>query len=1005
MAEQPFRLAKGGRIDRTKRVQFTFNNRSYEGHPGDTLASALLANGVSLVGRSFKYHRPRGIMTAGAEEPCAIIQLGNGAYSDPNCRATQVELTAGLTASSINCWPNVQLDFGVASNLLHSLLPAGFYYKTFMWPRRGWLTYEHFIRRAAGLGRAPTQPDPDRYEKRYDHVDVLIAGGGPAGIAAALAAGRAGARVLLVDEQSEFGGQLLWRGGEIDGIPAADWLARSLAELAAMPEVRLLPRSTVAGYYDHNFLTILERLTDHLPTGSAPASMPRQRLWKVRAREVVLATGAIERPLVFVNNDLPGIMLAGAAQAYVSRFAVRPGSRAVIFTNNDSAYAAAAALKEAGIAITAIVEARSETIAAAEPCRGRGIQILQGHAVIAASGDRSLREVTVAPLNGAGTELAGAASTLGCDLLCVSGGWSPTVHLFSQSGGKLLFDAARACFVPGKSVQAERSAGAAGGSLGLAECLAEGHEAGLAAAEAAGFARSAAEPPRAAPETMTPLLPLWEVPSLKGGRRGRKFIDLQNDVTAGDIALAAREGYVSVEHAKRYTTAGMGVDQGKTANVNALAILAGETAGAIPSVGTTTFRPPYTPVTIGAFAGRDTGAFYDPLRKTPMTAWHEARGAVFEPVGRWRRPLYYPGPGEDMEAAVRRECLAARNGVVLCDTSTLGKIDIQGRDAVTLLDRVYTNSWGSLGIGKCRYGLMLKDDGMVFDDGVTGRLGETHYLMTTTSGHADAVFGWLDEWLQCEWPTLEVYLTSVTTHWATVMLAGPKSREVLVASGVDFDTSREGSPYLSVREGHVAGIPARLFRVSFTGELSFEINVPARYGAALWEALMAAGAGHGITPLGTEALHVLRAEKGYIAVGHDTDGTVTPFDLGMAWIVDKRKADFIGKRGMARSDLARDGRPQLVGLLTENPALVVPEGSQIVAGTPSRLGPPPVKMIGHVTSSYHSPILGRSIALALIDGGLGRLGETVSIALADRPVRAVIGKSRFYDLDGERLHG
>ncbi|MBV8653215.1 MAG: sarcosine oxidase subunit alpha, partial [Alphaproteobacteria bacterium] len=733
-------------------------------------------------------------------------------------------------------------------------------------------------------------------------------------------------------------------------------------ELATMPEVRVLPRSTVAGYYDHNFLTVLQRLTDHLPTGSTPAHAARQRFWKIRAKQVVLATGAIERPLVFVNNDLPGVMLASAAQAYVARFGVRPGSRAVFFTNNDSAYAAAVALKEAGIAVTAIIEARGGTIPASEPARQRGVQVLQSHAVVAASGDRSLREVTVAPLNAAGTALNGAASTMGCDLLCVSGGWSPTVHLFSQSGGKLAFDDGRGCFVPGKSVQAERSAGCANGSLGLAECLAEGHAAGLAAAKAAGFTGTETPAPRAASEAVTPLLSLWEVPSLKVSQRSRKFIDLQNDVTAGDIALAAREGYVSVEHAKRYTTAGMGVDQGKTANVNALAILAAETAGAIPAVGTTTFRPPYTPVTIGAFAGRDIGGFYDPVRKTPMTAWHEAQGAVFEPVGRWRRPLYYPKPVEDMAAAVKRECLAARNDVVLCDTSTLGKIDIQGRDAVTLLDRVYTNSWRTLGIGKCRYGLMLKDDGMVFDDGVTGRLGEHHYLMTTTSGKADAVFGWLDEWLQCEWPDLDVYLTSVTTHWATVMLAGPKSREVLAAAGVDFDTSRQGSPYMSVRQGKVAGIPARLFRVSFTGELSFEINVPARYGAALWEALMAAGAALGITPLGTEALHVLRAEKGYIAVGHDTDGTVTPFDLGMGWIVDERKADYIGKRGLARSDLSRSGRPQLVGLLTENPAIVVPEGSQIVART-GRVGTPPVPMIGHVTSSYYSPVLRRSIAL------------------------------------------
>ncbi|HEX3498849.1 MAG TPA: sarcosine oxidase subunit alpha, partial [Stellaceae bacterium] len=702
-----------------------------------------------------------------------------------------------------------------------------------------------------------------------------------------------------------------------------------------MPELRVLPRSTVAGYYDHNFVTIIERVTDHLPL-AAPAGAPRQRLWKVRAREIVLATGAIERPLVFVNNDMPGVMLASAAQSYISRYGVRPGNRAVIFTNNDDAYGLAAALADAGITLAAIVDARDGAVPLAEDCRRRGIEVLTGHAVVAAAGGLALREVTIAPLAASGSELAGRASTITCDLLCVSGGWSPSVHLHSQSGGRVVYDEAKACFVPGKPVQRERSIGAAAASFDLAACLAEGHAAGLAAARAAGFSGAETPAPRAATPvasgTAAPIRMLWEVPALPG-THGKKFVDIANDVTAADIALAAREGYRSVEHAKRYTTAGMGVDQGKTSNVNALAILARETAGAIPGVGTTTFRPPYTPVTIGALAGRHIGEFYDPVRKTPMSDWHTANGAVFEPVGRWRRPFYYARPGEDMESAIRRECLAVRNGAGLLDASTLGKIDLQGRDVVTMLDRVYTNGWRSLAIGQCRYGVMLKDDGMVFDDGVTARLDENHYLMTTTSGHADAVLSWLEEWLQCEWPDLEVWPTSVTTQWATINLAGPRSREVLAAAGIDIDTSREGSPYLSVREAVIAGIKARIFRVSYTGELSFEINVAARHGLALWEALMASGAPLGIAPIGTEALHVLRAEKGYIAVGHDTDGTVTPLDLGMGWIIDKKKPDFIGKRGLARSDLTRSGRPQLVGLLTEDPSLVLPEGSQLVAAS------------------------------------------------------------------------
>src|SRR6266478_311777 len=508
---QPFRLPEGGRIDRERTIGFTFNKRRYEGHPGDTLASALLANGVSLLGRSFKYHRPRGIMSAGVEEPSAIIQLGAGAYGDPNCKATQIELHDGLTAASLNCWPSVELDFGVLGNVMADLIPAGFYYKTFMWPRRGWLAYEHVIRRAAGLGRAPTLPDPERYEKRFDHVDVLVAGGGPAGIAAALAAGRSGARVILADEQSEFGGQLLWRNAEIDESGAQDWLTAALGELAAMKEVRLLPRSTVAGYYDHNFITILERVTDHLQGGTAPAGMPRHRLWKIRARQVVLATGAIERPLVFVNNDLPGIMLAGAAQSYIRRYGVRPGSRAVIFTNNDSAYQLTHSLADAGVTLATIVDARDDLVPAADECRRRGIEVLSGHAVIAAGGAHALREVTIAPLTADGAGLAGKASTVMCDLLCVSGGWSPSVHLFSQSGGRVVYDEAKACFVPGKSVQAERSAGAAAASFGLAECLAEGHAAGLAAARATGFAAPDSTPSRAAPETTTAIRPLWEV--------------------------------------------------------------------------------------------------------------------------------------------------------------------------------------------------------------------------------------------------------------------------------------------------------------------------------------------------------------------------------------------------------------------------------------------------------------------------------------------------------------
>ncbi|MBI3706823.1 MAG: sarcosine oxidase subunit alpha family protein [Proteobacteria bacterium] len=1006
MTSQPFRLPTGGRIDRSRRLAFTFNGQRYEGHPGDSLASALLANGVHLVGRSFKYHRPRGIMSAGIEETNALVRVGSGARIDPAQRATQIELYAGLAAESINCWPSLAFDLGSTIDRLGRFLPAGFYYKTFLWPGGRWMFYERFIRKAAGLGEAPREKDPDRYEKRFDHCDVLVVGGGPAGLAAAYAAGRAGARVVLADDQMEFGGQLLWREVRIDGGPALSWVTRAISEMEGMPDVRLLPHATVCGYYDHNFLTILERVTDHLSPAAAGGRMPRQRLWKLRAREVVLATGAIERPLVFDNNDLPGIMLAGAVQCYLLRYGARPGARAVIFTNNDSAYETAAALFDAKVPLAAIVDTRAEPVAAAAKLRQRGLNVLFGHAVVAAKGRKHLSAVTVAPLDEGGGGLAGPTREIACDLLCVSGGWSPAVHLFSQSGGRLEFDPVLGAFLPGAARQAMRSAGAAAGAFDLAACLAGGAAAGATAAQRCGFGDGQVRrAPGAAPTAAAPPRPLWEVPSPRSARRNRKFVDLQNDVTAADIALAAREGYTSVELAKRYTTAGMGLDQGKTGNINALAILASETAVAIPAVGTTTFRPPYVPMTFGALAGRDVDDLYEPVRKTPLTDWHAAAGAAFEPVGRWRRPMYYPRPGEDMAKAVERECRAVRDGVALCDASTLGKIDIQGPDAVKLLDRVYTNAWGSLAIGACRYGLMLREDGMVFDDGVTARLAEHHYLMTTTTGHADAVLSWLEEWRQCEWADLRVYLTAVTTHWAAIMLTGPKARAVLARVGTDIDIDRAAFRHMAVRQGTVAGLPARIFRVSFTGELTFEINVPASCALALWRILMIAGGDGEITPIGTEALHVLRAEKGYIAVGHDTDGTVTPADLGMGWIVSNAKADFIGKRSQSLADLARSDRRQFVGLLTDNPQEVLPEGAQIIeAPTGSSYGRPPVPMIGHVTSSYLSPTLDRSIALALIAGGHRRMGEVVAAALPGRAARAKIVSPRFYDPDGARLN-
>jgi len=867
------RLASGGRIDRARPIRFSFNGTPYRAYEGDTLASALLANDVRVIAGSVTYDRPRGVFSAGVEEPNALVHVGY----DTMLRATQVELIDGLEAVGLN-----------------------------------------------GRGRLSSEPDAGRHDKVYAHCEVLVIGGGRAGITAAIEASQTGDRVILVDEQAEPGGRLLGAGWN-------DWLETSLATLRAQPDVRLVTRATAFGHYDQNLVLIAERR----PGGG--------RLWQVRAKRVVLATGAHERPLIFANNDRPGIMLASAARTYVNRYGVAPGKRAVIFTNNDSTDLVAADLKRAGIVVEGIVDVRA------------------GEAVLDTGGDEeALRSVLVGSLTG-----PSSTREIGCDLLCVSGGFNPTLHLFSQAQGRLRYDQGLACFVPDASLPNVDVVGAAAGDLG-------GRGQGT-------------------------IMPYWVVPS-DGQDWSTHFVDLERDVTVADVRRALATGMQSVEHVKRFTTIGTGSDQGKTAGINETAIVAIQLGQPVGAVGVTTFRPPYVPISFGLMAGRTRGDLFDPIRVTAIHPWHLAHGAVFENVGQWKRPWYFPRHDEDMEAAVLRECQAARQGVAVMDASTLGKIDIQGPDAVEFLNRMYTNAFDTLTVGSCRYGLMCKADGMVFDDGVVMHLGPDHWLATTTTGGAAAVLDWMEEWLQTEWPDLRVRLTSVTDHWADVAVVGPRSREVVAALFPKLAIDAGSFPFMAIREGETAGIPVRLHRITFSGELAYELWTPSWYGLALWEAVMAAGEKFGMTPYGTETMHVLRAEKGYIICGQETDGTVTPQDLGMSWIVSKKKP-FIGQRSHRRSDTARPDRKHLVGLLPVDRDRLLPEGAQLVLQPD---GAVPVKMAGHVTSSYRSAILGRTFALAMLQSGRERLGSTVYAPLNGHLVAATVTEPAFYDKENAR---
>ena len=993
---QSYRLPAGGRVDRTQPVTFRFNGKKYSGFVGDTVASALLANGVNPVARSFKYHRPRGIVGSGPEEPNAIFQIGSGNRAVPNLRATQTEIYEGLEVSSVNCWPSVSFDLWSLLSWIAPLFPAGFYYKTFMYPRKWWMFYERWIRKAAGFGVAGSEADPDRYDKINAWCDVLVVGGGPAGLAVALGAARSGARVILADEKDEFGGGLL----RTNSTQCREWLDEVVSELRSSPEVRLFTRTTVTGYYDGNYLVMNERCTDHL--ANKPSGAAREKIYRIRAKQVVIATGAIERPLVFGNNDRPGVMQASAVSEYLNRFGVKPGRRAVLFTNNDGAYRTAVDMLDAGIQLAAVVDVRSvPSRRNREMMSGRNVNMRTASAVTCAQGRKHLSGVEIMALSNDLQSVQGSATVLQCDLLAVSGGWSPAVHLHAQSGGKPCFDIVKACFVPGTSRQAERSVGAANGEISLRQAIGDGFDAGTGAAGAAGCGGDSSLNPVAIPEVASEeyrIRPLWLVPNR--GKAAKQFVDLQNDTTAQDIELAVREGYRSVEHVKRYTALGFGTDQGKLGNINGMAILSKALGQKLPVTGTTTFRPMYSPVTFGALAGRELGEeFFDPVRKTAMHEWHVRHGAEFENVGQWKRPWYYPKEGESLQQTVDRECLAARNGVAMLDASTLGKIEVNGPDATEFLNRIYTNSWSALATGSCRYGLMLGEDGMVMDDGVSAKLGDNRYYMTTTTGGAAHVLSWMEQWRQTEWPWMKVYFTSVTDQWAVISVAGPSAREVLTKVANYLDASNQEFPFMTLREATVAGVEARIFRVSFSGELCYEINVPANYGMHVWEKVFEAGQDFDVTPYGTETMHVLRAEKGFIIVGQDTDGSVTPVDLGMDWIVSKKK-DCLGKRSLSRSDCVREDRKQFVGLMTEDPARVLPEGAQLVEEPSTAY---PVPMIGHVTSSYWSATLRRSIALAIVKGGRSRMGGRIfSTLITGESIPATICSPVFYDPAGDR---
>ncbi len=994
---QPFRLNKEGLINRNKKISFTFNGKKLFGYEGDTIASALIANGIHLVGRSFKYHRPRGFFGAGVEEPNAKLQVEFNGHSEPNVNATEMELVEGLSATSQNCWPSVNFDVGAINNFLKMFFPAGFYYKTFMWPKSFWYKiYEPFIRKAAGLGVASIEKDKERYEHKFEYCDLLVTGSGPSGLASAYAAAKNGAKVILAEDKPRFGGTLLTDDVSIDNLSGKDWAEKIISELKSMPNVTVKNRSQVFGYYDHNMLVMFERVSDHLEKKSK--FIPRQRLWYIRAKETILSTGSIERPIVFGNNDTPGIFLSAAAKEYMKVYGVLVGKKPLIFTNNDSAYETALEFKKNNVEPIILDTREEHSSELIDEAKSKGIDIRFTHGVIVANGYKKVKSAKIGKLNKDKNSFE-KIETIECDCICVSGFWTPSVHLASQSGNKLKYEEKIDAFIPDKKKQHETSVGAANGSFTLEESLKHGFENGSNLSAKITETKTEISIPNVNEKKYGAHDKFWCMP-LPKNENPKRFVDFQNDVSVSDIEIALREGYRSIEHVKRYTTLGMATDQGRTSNLNGLQLVSNIENKIVPEVGHTTFRPPFTPITIGTIVGREVGMEYMPTRKTPMHEWHEKNNAVFVDAGVWKRPRYYKQGSETLFEASKREAKNVRENVGICDVTTLGKIDIKGPDAAEFLNRVYTNAWMKLPVGKARYGLMLREDGIVMDDGTTTRISENHYHMTTTTAQAANVLSHLEYYLQIVWPELNVNVVSTTEQWAGAAIAGPKSREMLSKLYPDLDVSNEALPFMGYKEAEFFGVPSRIFRISFSGELAYEINVKSDHGMFMWEKMMEVGKEFGNQPYGTEALSTLRIEMGHVA-GPELDGRTIPSDVSLNGLVSKKK-DFIGKNSLGREAFNVESRQKIVGLIPIDRKSSIPEGSHIVQDQNAKL---PNPKLGHVSSSCWSVENNNPFSLAIMKDGKNMIGKKFFAVspLKNKSIEVEVISSHYVDPEGKRV--